>query len=380
MIKKPGTIVFVYNTAEYLVRFRLGLMQAMQRRGWRVVAAAPPDDHSPIIMEAGIPFVPLPMERRGRNPLADARLWWRLLVLYRRERPDIAHHFTVKPVIFGSLAARAAGIPGIVNLVPGLGYAFLHGGKLWTLVERLYRAAFCSRVQVTFHNQDDRDFFVRRNMVSHGQTHVICGSGVDTEYFSPQPHWEKGSDSSRPTFALAARMLWDKGIREFVAAARICHQHNPNTRFLLVGAPDPGNPSSVPTGWLRSLQGLGYMEWRGYVDDVRPILAEAAVAVLPSYREGAPRSLIEAAAMARPIITTDVPGCRELVNPGENGLLVPARDVESLAKAMITLADDPYMRRRMGDASRNRALIDFNEKDVIEKTLEIYVKMAPGNF
>jgi len=376
MMNKPRTIVFVYNTAEYLVRFRLGLMRAMRRRGWRVVAAAPPDDHSPTIVAAGIPFVPIPMERKGRNPLADFRLWWRLLGLYRRERPSIVHHFTVKPVIFGSFAARVAGIPGIVNSVPGLGYVFLQGGRLRIMVERLYRLAFSPRVQVVFHNQDDRDFFVRRRMACFGQTHVICGSGVDTEYFAPRFCSEKDSPSSRPAFALVARMLWDKGVREFVAAARICHQHNPHTRFVLAGTPDPGNPSAVSPGWLRSLHALGYMEWRGHVDDVRPVLAEAAVVVLPSYREGAPRSLIEAASMARPIIATDVPGCREVVLPGINGLLVPVMDVAALAEAMLTLAGDPDLRHRMGQAGRRRVLLEFAERRIIRDTIKIYKQLA----
>lgn len=378
MMSKTGTIIFVYNTATYLYRFRLGLMQTMLRRGWRVIAAAPVDDFSDKIMQKGIQFKALPLSRKGLNPFKDARLWWRLLALYRRERPDIVHHFTVKPVIFGSVAARMAAVQGIVNLVPGLGYVFLHGGWLQKIVEKMYQVAFSSRVHVIFQNQDDRDLFVRKHMVRLGQTHVICGSGVNTNLFLPRRRIRGQFNSPRVTFALITRMLWDKGIAEFVAAARICNQCNPNTRFVLAGAPDPGNPSSIPPAWLQSLRALPYMKWHGHIEDVRLFLEGISVVVLPSYREGAPRSLIEAAAMAKPVIATDVAGCREVVKAGENGLLVPVRDVDSLANAMLTMAKDPGMRCRMGADSRRKALFQLNEKVVIRKTLEVYSKLIPG--
>jgi glycosyltransferase involved in cell wall biosynthesis len=375
MSKKPGKAVFIYNTASYLYRFRLGLMLSLKSRGWQVIAAAPFDDCARKIEAEGIRFQTLPMNRKGKNPWADFVLFTRLAMFYRREKPDLVHHFTIKPVIYGTAAARLAGVSGIVNLIPGLGHVFLRGGILQFWVEILYRMAFSPSVQVIFQNRDDLDFFARRKIVRKQQTHLIFGSGIDTSVFSPKKNPVHFSSSSL-TFVLAGRMLWEKGVAEFVEAAKIVKRKNPQTDFKLIGDPDAGNPTSVPVSWLEEQQALDYIDWMGHTDDVSPYLDGSAAVVLPSYREGAPRVLLEAAAMAKPIVATDVPGCREVVEDGVNGYLVPPRNVERLAQAMLMLARDQGLRRHMGLASREKALRCFDEGLIIRKTLDVYKKIG----
>lgn len=363
--------MFVYNSASYLYRFRLGLMLAMKERGWEVVAVSPFGAAAKKIEARGIRFHKLPLKRKGINPFADLRTFFYLAKLYKQERPNIVHHFTVKPVIYGTAAAHLTRVSGIVNLIPGLGYVFLKGGLLQTVVEKMYRLVLTSRVRVIFQNRDDLSYFLKRQLVIQGQTFVIYGSGVDTDLFSPQrfplkPH------SSSVTFVLVARMLWDKGIAEYVQAARLVKEEIPSAHFILLGSPDQGNPASIPVSWLEEQHRLGRVEWMRHIEDVRPILAGADVIVLPSYREGASRALMEAAAMAKPIVTTDVPGCREIVEGNQNGLLVPSKNVEFLAQALLELAVDPDRRIRMGEASRERALKYFDEHVIIRQILEVY--------
>ncbi|MBN2199808.1 MAG: glycosyltransferase family 4 protein [Candidatus Aminicenantes bacterium] len=372
-------IIYVYNDAGYLLRLRGNLLRKMKDDGWRVLAAAPPGPAAAVLEDRGFGFRRLPFPRRGMNPLSDMLLLLRLYRLYRRERPAIVHHFTIKPVVYGTLAARLAGVPGIVNGIPGLGYAFLRGGLLRFTAEILYRLALPRRGEVVFQNPEDRDHFLSRGMAAAGRTHVICGSGVDTREFAPSPGPSNGrprrKESRSPdgaTFAFIGRLLWDKGLSEFASAAEAVKKSLPETRFLLAGGPDPGNPASVPVSWMKRRCAEIPMDWIGRVEDVRPVLAAASVVVLPSYREGAPRSLLEAAAMGKPLIASDVPGCREAVRHGENGLLVPEKNAAALAEAMLKLAGDPKLRRRMGRAGRERALRLFDERIVVRRTLEVY--------
>jgi len=375
MAKKPGKIVFLYNSAGYLYRFRLSLMVSMKNSGWQVIAAAPFDDCAAKIEAEGIRFWALPINRKGKNPCADLRMCLRLTKFYRREKPDIVHHFTIKPVIYGTAAARLAGISGIVNLIPGLGHVFLRGGIIQFLVENMYRMVLSTRVQVIFQNRDDLNFFVKRKMVSERQAHLIFGSGIDTALFSPAG-FPVDDSPHRITFSLVARMLWEKGVAEFVEAAKIVKHRNPRTHFQLIGDPDVGNPASVPASWLKEQQILGYIDWVRHTEDVRPYLADSAAVVLPSYREGIPRTLLEAAAMAKPIVTTDVPGCREVVEDGVNGFLVPPKNVERLVQTILELADDHGMRNKMGLAGREKVLQSFAERIIIRKTLEVYEKIG----
>jgi len=343
-------------------------MQAMKKKGWKVIAVSPPDNYVKKLKAKGIHFWELPINRKGMNPLEDFLMFCRLLKFYRREKPLIVHHFTIKPVIYGSLAARISGIAGIVNLVPGLGYVFSRGGLIQYIVERMYRFVLFPKVQVIFQNPDDRTFFIKRKLAINRQTHLICGSGVDVEFFSPDKFFPIDPSPSI-AFTLISRMLWDKGIAEFVEAAKAVKKKNALTRFILIGDSDKGNPAAIPVSWLKKQD---HIEWIEHTDDIRPWLARSAVVVLPSYREGAPRALIEAAAMAKAIITTNVPGCREIVKNGINGLVVPSKNVELLAQSMLRLANDPILRKQMGIAGREKALKNFDERLVIRKTQEIY--------
>ena len=371
MADNQKKIVFVYNTASYLYNFRLSLMKAMKARGWEVIAVSPYDDCAKKIDAEGIRFWELPFKRKAKNPLSDLWMCSRLAKFYHREKPDFVHHFTIKPVIYGTMAARISGVSGIVNHISGLGYIFLRGGFIQYLVEKMYRFTLSLRVQVIFQNLDDLNYFLKRKLVVEEQTHLIRGSGVNTEFFSPD-RFPVNNPSSETTFVLVARMLWDKGIAEFVEAAKIVKRENPKARFLLIGSPDEGNPASIPVSWLEEQQKGNLVEWIKQTEDVRPFLARSAAVVLPSYREGAPRSLIEAAAMAKPIITTDVPGCREIVKDRINGYLVPVKNVASLARVMLKLAGDPARQKQMSLASRERTLRYFDERVVISKTLEVY--------
>jgi len=373
--KKAGKIVFLYNSAGYLYRFRLGLMLSMKNRGWQVVAAAPFDESAAKIEAEGIRFWALPISRKGKNPWTDFRMGMRLAKFYRREKPNIVHHFTIKPVIYGTLAARLCGISGIVNLIPGLGHVFLRGGLLQFWVERAYRMVFSPSVQVIFQNRNDLEFFVERKLVKRKQAHLIFGSGINTSAFSPD-RLPADEAPSRITFSLVTRMLWEKGVAEFVEAAKIVKNQNSRTHFQLIGAPDAGNPTSVSTSWLEEQQTLDYIDWVGHTDDVRPYLADAAAVILPSYREGAPRALLEAASMGKAIVAADVPGCREVVDDGINGYLVPPKNVEKLAQAMLKLAEDPAGRRQMGLAAREKALKHFDERIIIRKTMEVYEQLG----
>lgn len=373
--KKQGKIAFVYNSASYLYRFRLSLMLSMKNRGWQVIAVSPFDEYADRIEAEGIRFWALPIHRKAKNPWEDLRIGLRLAGFYRREKPNIVHHFTIKPVIYGTAAARLAGISGIVNLIPGLGHVFLRGGGIQSLVENMYRTVFSSRVQVIFQNHDDLDFFVKKKIVRKEQSHLILGSGVDTEMFSPDK-FPVDPSPTRLIFSMACRMLWEKGVSEFVEAAKIVKQKNSRAHFRLIGDPDVGNPASVPTSWLEKRIAPDYIDWVRHTDDIRPYLSDSAVAVLPSYREGVPRTLLEAAAMAKPIVTTDVPGCREVVEDGVNGFLVPPKNVERLAQAMLKLADDQGLRKKMGQAGREKMLQSFTEHIIIRKTLEVYEKIG----
>lgn len=371
MEKKQKKIAFIYNSASYLYNFRLGIMLSMKERGWEVMAVSPYNDHSGKIRDNGIRFWNLPLNRKSKNPLSDILIFFRLVRFYKQEKPMIVHHFTIKPVIYGTLAARITRVPVIVNLIPGLGYVFSRGGFLQYVVEKMYRFSLSPHVRVVFQNLDDMTFFIKRKLIRRRQAHLICGSGIDTKLYSPEKIPQKENPSC-VRFTLISRMLWDKGVAEFVKAAKLVKKKNPKTSFLLIGGPDKGNPSSIPISWLEKVGNLKFIKWIKHTDDVKPFLARTSVVVLPSYGEGAPRSLIEATAMGKPIIATDVPGCREIVKNGINGFLVPKKNAESLAQAMLILADDAAKRRQMGQASRERALKYFDERHIIKQTLEVY--------
>jgi glycosyltransferase involved in cell wall biosynthesis len=311
------------------------------------------------------------IDRSGLNPIADLRLLGEYRRILKRMRPAAFLGFTIKPNIYGCIAARSLGIPAIAN-ISGLGTVFIKRGPLLAFVTRLYRFGLSRAAVVFFQNPDDRALFVARRMVRPEQARLLPGSGVDLDRFAPAPQ-----PVGPPTFLLIARLLGDKGVREFVAAARSLRADLPDARFQLLGPIDEGNRTAIARAELDEWIAQGAVDYLGETDDVRPYVAAASAVVLPSYREGLPRSLLEAAAMARPLIATDVPGCREVVEDGINGILCQARDAESLAKAMKTLAKAPVAKRSaMGEAARRKVQDQFSETVVIAAYLDALDTLA----
>jgi glycosyltransferase involved in cell wall biosynthesis len=344
------------------------------KRGFEVHAGGGfGDGYERSVQELGVRLYSLPISRHAINPPADIRLVLSLYRLYRAEKPNVVHHFTIKPVIYGSVAAKLAGVKRIVNTIPGLGYVFTEQDRvvLRKVVELLYRIAlFCSDVTF-FQNQDDMDYFVQKRLVSRNVARRLPGSGVDCDRFHPRHTLPK---PDRPiTFLMVSRLLKEKGIYEFVRAAEKVKRHYPETQFQLLGFRDVRNPNVIPRTDLDCWKSEGKMEWLGGVEDVRPYIGAADVIVLPSYyREGIPRALLEAAAMEIPIVTSDSVGCREVVADGINGILVPKRNPEQLSRAMIKLIENPELRLKMGQAGRLRMLREFDEKAVIQETINQY--------
>lgn len=321
-------ILMTANAAWSIWNFRRPLVGALMGDGHRITALAPPYGSVPALEGLGCRVLPLAMRAKGLNPLADLALQRRLARHFRAERPDAILSYTIKNNVFGARAATAAGIPLLPN-VTGLGTAFLSGRLLQGIAEHLYRGAFAALPVVFFQNADDRDLFLDRRLVRAGQARLLPGSGIDLDHFAPAPMPE-----TPPVFLMVARLLRDKGVVEFVAAARRVRARHPGVRFRLLGAVGSENRSAIDAATLQGWVAEGAVEYLGTTDDVRPAIAAAACVVLPSYREGALRMLIEAAAMARPVIATDVPGCRAVVDREVSGFLCEVRSADSLAAAI----------------------------------------------
>lgn len=363
-------IVVSINTSWNIVNFRSNLIRAMVSSGYVVVAAAPVDAHSSRLLELGCRHEPLEMDNKGTSPIRDLFLFMRYTRLLRRERPDIYLGWTIKPNIYGALASRLFSVP-VVNNVSGLGTAFLRDSWLTLFVKLLYRAAFARSACVFFQNGEDRDMFVRYRLVRFEQTQLLPGSGIDLVKFCPAPQLTP-TLMEAPVFLLVARLLWDKGVGEFVGAAKIVKARIPTARFRILGFLDVENRTAVPRGMVEQWVEQGIVEYLGETDDVRPHIKAADCVVLPSYREGTPRSLLEAAAMAKPIIATDVPGCREVVDDGINGWLCRVRDADDLAEKMQRFAVTPLEdRSEMGKQSRLKVEREFDERNVIDAYLAV---------
>jgi glycosyltransferase involved in cell wall biosynthesis len=358
------------NTDWYLFNFRLSLARALRDAGYEVVFLSPPGEYGPQLAAQGFRWQAFPLSRRGMNPLRELLTILRLRRFYRTEQPDVVHHFTIKCVLYGSLAAHLAGIKQIINAITGLGYIFVSESGLARLlrpfVHIFYRLALRD-TEVIFQNQDDIDLFRQRRLLGNACVHLIRGSGVDTEVFtlSSEP-------SDDPVVMMVGRFLWDKGVGEFVEAARILQQSGVAARFVLVGDTYPDNPGAVPPEQLRQWVQEGVVEWWGWHDDMLAMLPQAQVVCLPSYREGMPRSLAEAGACGRPVVTTDAPGCREIVQDGVNGFLVPVRDASALAEALRKLMVDPALRQQMGRRGRELVEAEFSVRRIVAETLQVY--------
>jgi len=364
-------LLITTNTTWNLVNFRSGLIAALVSRGFDVVAVAPDDAYRDRLRELGCRYVPLNMDNQGTHPVKDALLLWRYFVVLRRERPAVILSYTVKPNIYASLAARLVGVT-LINNVSGLGTAFLRGGWLGGVVCSLYRVALRRSHRVFFQNDEDRQVFIEKRLVAPARTGLLPGSGIDLVHFSPSA--VEGSslcNGAGLVFLMVARLLWDKGVLEFVEAARRVKALFPESRFQLLGFLDVKNQTAVGRSDVEAWVKEGVVEYLGTSDDVRPFLAAADCVVLPSYREGTPRSLLEAAAMGRPLLATDVPGCREVVIDGVNGLLCRLRDSVDLAEKMMQMITMPMSALlQMGQESRRLAETRFDEQIVINKYLE----------
>lgn len=354
-----------------LYNFRLPLARLLRELGADVTLVSPPGEYVPRLEATGFRWLRWDVERRSLNPVAEAAAVARLARLYRREGIRAVHHFTIKPVLYGSVAGRLAGVSSIVNTFTGLGFLFSDGvtpKALRAVVLPVLRRVLHSRGVVTvFQNPADRDFFVRARLVPASRSRVIAGTGVDVQRFSPAP-----TTDGVPVVLLAARLLWDKGIAEFVTAARRLRERGLAARFLVAGAPDLGNPRSIPDEQVARWALEGPVEFLGPRGDMPDLLHAAHVAVLPSYHEGVPRFLQEAAATGLPLVGSDIPGCRMLIEPGVNGMLVPVRDADALAEALERLIRDPSLRHAMGRASRAIAVERFDERMVLAQYEALY--------
>lgn len=367
-------IMIVINTAWNLVNFRAGLIRALVAQGHEVVAVAPYDDYAPRLAELGCRFVALPMDNKGTHPGRDLLLFLRFLKLLRRERPDVYLGYTIKPNVYGSSAAHLLGIP-VVNNIAGLGTAFIRDSWLTRLVRRLYKTALSRSYHVFFQNDEDKLLFIEQGLVAGEKASRLPGSGINLDTFCHEP---MSLSVNRPfRFLLVARLLWDKGVGEYIEAARLVHLKYPSAKFQLLGFLDVQNHTAISSAQMNEWVNEGVVEYLGVADDVKPYLTAADCVVLPSYREGVPRSLLEAAAMGRPIVTTDAVGCRDAVEDGMNGLLCRVADASDLADKLLQMMEmSGPDRARMGQAGRRKMELEFDEKIVIARYLQLVKNLS----
>lgn len=365
--RKPKTIVISANSCWNIVNFRGGLIRALAAKGHRIVVAAPEDGHQSRVAELGAAFVPVPINSSGLSVVEDLRLLLSYLGLFREIRPSAFLGFTAKPNIYGSLAARLVGAK-VINNVSGLGTVFIKPGPLTILVTWLYRLGLRTSSTIFFQNREDMDLFMAKRIARPGQAGLLPGSGVDLAHFQPLAR-ARGPGPFR--FLLVARLLWDKGVAEYVEAARLVRKSHPRARFQLLGALGVNNRTAVPSSLIERWRGEDLIDYLGEANDVRDAIGEADCIVLPSYREGLPRSLLEGSAMGKPLIATDVPGCRDVVADGETGYLCAGRSADSLAAAMRRMLEATASERlAMGERGRRKVEREFCETQVIAKYLE----------
>jgi glycosyltransferase involved in cell wall biosynthesis len=369
--------VFFANTDWYLYNFRLSTALRLRKDGHDVVMVSPPGAFGERFAAHGLRWVPLPMDRASLNPLREAATLYQFIRILRQEQPDLLHNFTVKCAVYGALAARIARVPATVNAVAGMGYVFtsdtFKARALRPIVKTLLRTALNGdRSLLVLQNPDDAVTFGDAGLIAPEKVRVILSSGVNTTRF--QPSRRPPNRHERLRVLLAARLVWEKGIQEFVDAAALVHRWGRDVDFVLAGTPDPGNPHAVPADQVRQWVDAELIRWLGHVDDMPGLLSTVHVMALPSYyREGVPKSLIEGAASGLALITTDRPGCREVVTKdGYDGLRVEPRNARALAKCIVQLDDDRELLAQLGSRARQKAMKDFDERIVIQKTVDVY--------
>lgn len=365
-------IAIVINTSWNIYNFRANLIKALQAAGMQVYAIAPQDEYSARLEQAGCTYIPLDLKSHGSNPMHELGVIYKLYRVYKSIRPDVILHYTIKPNVYGTLAAHALGIP-CINNVSGLGTAFLNNSSVARVARKLYRFAFHFPQKVFFQNPDDLGLFQKFKMVKPGISEVIPGSGIDTNRFIPAERPE----NEQFTFLVISRLLYDKGIAEYIDAVKLLKEKGINARFQLLGASDPGHRRGIPLREIKKWTDDKLIEYLGTTDDVLPYIHQADCVVLPSYREGTPRTLLEAASAAKPIVTTDVPGCNNVVENGINGYLCKVRSAADLAEKMEMLQLlDKDSRSMLGRNSRQIAVQKFDEKLVIERYLVAIQEIA----
>lgn len=361
------------NSSWNLLNFCRGQILGLQEAGYSIAAIVPADEENSALEEMGVAVHTVPLSKHGLSPLSDLRLFARYAALLRRIRPAAYLGITAKPNIYGGIAAQMSGVP-VINSITGLGTGFLSGRLLEVIVSGLYWAAFRRSKKIFFLNRDDRDLFVGRRLVKSEKTDIIPGSGIDLDWFkmSPPP------DRQQLVFLYIGRILYDKGVGEFLNAARIVKQQMPDVRFQILG-PSDQHPKAVPADVIDRYKREKIVEFLGSTDDVRPFVANADCVVLPSYREGLPRVLVEAGAMARPVIATDVAGCRDVVDHEVTGLMCEPKSAESLARTMLAIARlTPSERARMGEKGRMKVEREFGDEIVVRAYVAALKEICTG--
>jgi glycosyltransferase involved in cell wall biosynthesis len=381
MSASPSTkakLVFFVTEDWYFCSHRLPLARAARDAGFDVVVACRVAAHGSAIRAEGFKLIPLRHFNRSiGNPLRELASLMEIAGIYRREKPDLIHQIAIKPVLLGSLAARLTGVPRMVNMIAGLGSIFTSASLKARLLRGPVKLAIRlllnrKSARVIVQNPEDGRLLTDGGLIDPARLALIKGSGVDLAHYAATP--EPATDDGRPPVAVqVSRMIWDKGAGVLVDAARILRARGIALRVILAGMPDPENMATIPEAQLQAWQDEGIVEWRGFCDDVPRLWRESHIAVLPSwYGEGVPKSLLEAAAAARPMVAVDGPGLREVAIDGETGFLVPARDAAALADALQQLAQDGALRRRMGEAARRRAEEHFGDATVVAATMALY--------
>ena len=373
-INKLKIIIYFVSEDWYFCSHRLPIARKALAEGFKVVVVTRVSNHRDIIKSEGFELAPIGINRGGMNLFSELRTISTLYSYYKKYKPDIVHHVAIKPVIYGALVARLIGSIKIVNAMAGLGFVFISNKKrvklLRFFVHQLFRFLFNNKnSQLILQNKDDLGYFLKNKLVNNENVTIVRGSGVDVKKFIPAEE-----STGVPIVMLASRMLWDKGVGEFIEAAKILKQEGVEARFVLVGDSDPENPASIPNAQLSEWHELGIVEWWGERGNMHEMLTQAHIVCLPSYREGLPKVLLEAASCGKPIIATDVPGCREIVHDGENGVLVPLKDSNSLADAIKELVNNPNKRDRMGENGRRLVEREFSEEIVAFQTSRVYWK------
>jgi len=363
-----------------LYNFRLPLARALREKGFEVIFVCPYGEYVPKLKEEGFCWIHWAIVRRSLNPVRELIAILYLASIYQREQPQIVHHFTIKPNFYGSIAALLARRDKVINTFTGLGFLFSEHPLaigLRSSVLPLAKLAFrASKGWSVFQNRQDLETCLRLRLVLPERVVVIDGSGIDTRKFHSN-HDSPPDNHEHPTVVLmAARLLWDKGVREFVEAARVLKARGLQVEFWLAGKPDNGNPMCVPEEFLKEWREEGLINWLGHRDDMPNLLQQVDIAVLPSYHEGVPRFLLEAAACGLPLVATDIEGCRVVVRDGVNGFLVPVKDPYALADAIETLIKKPELRRQMGIASRKIVEAEFDERIILNKWLALYDRVS----